>query len=201
MIRVTLLSLSLVLLLSSPTAHALRLVFSSEDPEERNNEFVLDVGNDFDVYSLRFGDDTSAALTFNQITDKFSFNRDVDLGGNELQNFRLEQLAAAPTCDAANSGRMYFDTDDNQVYSCDGTSWYAFQSSVYEGYSVENWDQTDGSESFIGRTKDLDNKWLITRSFPGGFAYAQIENNAGTPDFTTAWTNRASLTYSTSFTP
>lgn len=259
-----------------------RLVFSNEDPEERGNEFILDVNNDYDTYALRFGDDIDAAITFDENTDLFSINRSVNLQGNELQNFQLEALSSPPSCTTSDNGRMYFDTSDSHTYVCNGSSWsrideaptaagltvdstvqtsdynalavntinvlsamspnrpidkvlvvktlgdaslktqLATDSSVryyrlyqanswsewqelevkkYRGYRLQSVDQTDGTASYLGRTRKSDSKWLITLSVPGGFTYAQEENNVGINDFATAWANRASLIYSANFTP
>jgi len=277
--RFTFILLINLVLISTVCVEAKRLIFSSEDPEEQNNEFVLDVGNDFDEYSIRFGDDITAALSFDQIADKFSLNRSLDLQGQEIQDVKLERLATAPACGTTDNGRVYFNTTNNDTFVCNGTewqsltasaslavdsaeqttnydtllinslnilsdtstnrpadesfvvktlgntnlktqiatngssryfrtfeasvwsSWNAIKTSLYQGYGVQDWDQTDGTASYIGRTRDGDSKWLITLSVPGGFTYAQEENNTGITDFTTAFADRLSLTYGSNFTP
>lgn len=273
------LGLFCVLVLTN-SAHGAMLLFTSESPEDQGNEFVLDVGNDYDEYSIRFGDNISASILFDRIADKFEINRALDLGGNELQNFNLEALTSAPTCDGVSNGRMYFNTSDGHTYVCDGSSWVrldssgsgittnsveqttdyntlvvssinvlsatspnrpadkvyivktlgntnlktqvatttneryfrTFQASTwsawskiktkkYANYTIGDIDQTDGTVSYIGRTRDSDSKWLITRSDGAGFTYAQIENNGAVPDMATAWSNRLTLTYGSTFTP
>lgn len=271
-------SVVILSLATAGTQAASKLVFSNENPEERANEFILDVNNDYDTYSLRFGDDITAAITFDETNNLFTINENVSLDGNELQNFQLEALASAPACTGSDDGRMYFDTSDSHTYVCDGTGWKKvdgsgletnatvqttdydslsvntinllsatsvnrpvdktlvvktlgdinlktqvatdstsryyrlYQASVwsewqeikvkkYRGYSLESVDQTDGTASYLGRTRDSDAKWLITLSVPGGFTYAQVENNPGTTDFATAWANRLTLNYGATFTP
>lgn len=56
-------------------------------------------------------------------------------------------------------------------------------------------DFADGSPMYIGKTK-LDGTWLIQRyTTSGEMRYANLSNNAGVAPYTTAWVNRASLTY------
>lgn len=81
------------------------------------------------------------------------------------------------------------------------SNWQEIKTKKYSGYSLKEVDQTDGTLSYLGRERDSDAKWLITKSETSGFTYAQIENNAGTPDYATAWANRLTLTYNTTFTP
>lgn len=98
---------------------------------------------------------------------------------------------------ASSGSTRYYRTYQATVWS----GWTAIKTSRYAGYAVQDWDQTDGTGSYIGRTRTSDSKWLITLSVPGGFTYAQEENNSGTTNFATAWTNRLTLTYGSSFTP
>ncbi|MEM9261320.1 MAG: hypothetical protein AAGA62_16890, partial [Bacteroidota bacterium] len=105
--------------------------------------------------------------------------------------------ASVKTQIATNGNDRYFRSFESAAW----TSWTAIKTSRYNGYSVQDWDQTDGTGSYIGRTRDADSKWLITLSTPGSFTYAQEENNPGVTDFATAFTNRLTLNYTTSFTP
>ena len=47
----------------------------------------------------------------------------LDLVQNELQNARIQNLAAAPTSPAPVKGQVYFNTGDNTLYWYDGTVW------------------------------------------------------------------------------
>lgn len=239
--------------------------------------FVIGTRNDAGDVRLQFGDTLAEFLQWDSASSRFSLSDDLDLGNNEIENVRLENLASAPACGASTSGKIYFNTTDNDAYTCNGSAWISLtdsivveaveqttdynllavntinqlsdtsanrpadksflvktlgnnqlktqvatnggeryfrsfessvwsawtanKTSVYAGYSVQDWDQTDGSASYIGRTRDTDSKWLITLSVPGGFTYAQVENNGGVADFATAWTNRLTLNYNSTFTP
>jgi hypothetical protein len=252
--------------------------FVPEGVESTGSEvFTLGLNNDLSDVTLQFGNNLAEYLRWDSANGRFGLSDDLDLENNQLVNTRLENLAAAPTCDGAASGKVYFNTSDNDTYTCDGTNWVsmtdgvvvngveqtadydtlpvgtinvlsataanrpadqqfivktlgntdvrtqfatsgrtryfrtyqsstwsvwtAVRTSIYEGYTVDDWDQTDGSGSYIARTRDTDSKWLITFSFPGGFTYAQEENNPGTTDLATAWTNRLTLNYAPTFTP
>jgi|GEM_PF-5584177 len=266
----------LVIMAFSPFS-ALADDFVPEGVDETGSEtFTLGVNNDAGNLSLQFGNNLGEYLQWDSTDARFSLSDGLDLADNELSSVRLENLATAPTCDGTVIGKVYYNTTDNDTYTCgasgwqsltdgslasDGTeqttdydglavntinvmsatsanrpadsqfmvktlgdanvrtqlatsgntryfrtfqastwsAWTAVKTSVYEGYTVQDWDQTDGTASYIGRSRDSDSKWLVTRSVPGGFTYAQIENNGATPDFATAWTNRLTLTYGATF--
>jgi hypothetical protein len=253
--------------------------FVPEDQEGTGTTtFVLGDNNDSGDVILQFGDTLGEYLQWDSVNIRFSLSDSLSFENNEIEEVRLENLAAAPTCDGTVVGKIYYNTALNDTFTCDGANWQSLTSgslvtngveqtldynnllvntinvlsatavnrpadnqfmvktlgdtnvktqlatsgnvryfrtfqgsvwsewtstktSVYEGYTVQDWDQTDGTSSYIGRTRDSDAKWLITLSVPGGFTYAQIENNSGTLDFATAWANRLTLTYGATFTP
>ncbi len=116
----------------APTAEA-RLIFSTEDDGTESDTYTLDVeggnadGANVDL-GITFGGalSTPGSLIYNDSTGEFTFNKAVDFGGNEIQDFRVEKLptASAPTCAAAgDAGRMYYDTDTNEMMVCTGTVW------------------------------------------------------------------------------
>jgi hypothetical protein len=268
--------IGLVLYAPLAAAQTRPFIVDLEGPYESGNSFIFNAIDAYPNYNLQFGS-SLAAIQFDTVTDQFNFTKSINLQGNEIKNVRLEQLAAAPTCNAASSGRVYFNTTNNDTFSCNDTewksltngittseteqtldydsaptnsiialsitsanrpaesafivktlgntnlktqiatnatqrffrsfsggswsSWQALYTSFYEGYTVEEWGQTDGSISYIRRSRDSDGKWVITKSEVGGFTYAQEENNGGVTDGTTAWTNRLTLTYGPTFTP
>jgi len=253
--------------------------FVPEDQEGTGTTtFVLGESNDSGDVILQFGDTLGEYLQWDSVNIRFSLSDSLSFENNEIEEVRLENLAAAPTCDGNVVGKIYYNTALNDTFTCDGANWQSLTSgslvtngveqtldynnllvntinvlsatavnrpaddqfmvktlgdanvktqlatsgnvryfrtfqgsvwsewtstktSVYEGYTVQDWDQTDGTASYIGRTRDSDANWLITLSVPGGFTYAQIENNPGTLDFATAWANRLTLNYAATFTP
>lgn len=69
---------------------------------------------------------------------------------------------------------------------------------VFELYQVNEIDDVGGGVTIIGKAKP-DGTWLLEKltESAGDISkvYANESNNVGTTTFTTAWTNRASLTY------
>ncbi len=72
---------------------------------------------------LYFGENLNNFLEWNADKNAFIFSNNVDFGGNQVLNFRMENLASAPICDANNSGRMYHNTTDTYSYICDTSVW------------------------------------------------------------------------------
>ncbi len=73
--------------------------------------------------NLGVNNDIWQTLIFDSIGDiRFELSNDLSLEGNELQNFYIENLTSAPTCDGTSIGRVYYDTTDSFTYICDGTS-------------------------------------------------------------------------------
>jgi hypothetical protein len=96
---------------------------------------------------------------------------------------------------------------DNHVAEADPHPQYAFESQVeaffeeamvFQNYQVNELDDAGGGVTYVGKAK-VDGKWLIEKLTETGDdlakVYANESNNIGTTTFTTAWTNRASLTY------
>ena len=276
-LKVQILALGLVGALFIPTAQADDFV--PEDQEGSGTTvFVLGDQNDAGDIVLQFGDTLGEYLQWDATNSRFSLSDGLSFENNEIEDVRLENLATAPTCDGTTTGKIYYNTSNNDTFTCDGANWQSLtngslvtnstpqttdydtlavnsinvlsatsanrpaddqflvktlgdanlrtqlatsgnvryfrtyesstwsewistKTSIYTGYTVQDWDQTDGTGSYIGRTRDSDSKWLITLSVPGGFTYAQQENNGAITDFATAWNNRLTLTYGASFTP
>lgn len=107
----------------SPVAQA-GLIFVNESDGTHDSAFFIDSGDaSTDFIDLEFGNTIDAKLRYEVINDQFVLNRDLDLGGNEVQNLSLEKLASAPTCDGTAIGRLYYNTVDSLTYSCDGVFW------------------------------------------------------------------------------
>jgi len=101
------------------------LLFSTEEPDGiTSDSYSLDKDDSATTnIDLTFGSGTTNYLRFNKTLTQFEFNQNVSLGGKELKNFRIENAASAGTCDVSTKGRMYFDTDDNALYYCNGSAY------------------------------------------------------------------------------
>lgn len=72
----------------------------------------------------------------------------IDLNKNELQNARVQNLAAAP--DSPVSGQVYYNSSDNKLYVYDGTGW------------VDLTDTTEGSVTSVGATAPITSSGGLT---------------------------------------
>ncbi len=169
----TVVALSLISL--TQTAHA-RLIFTTEDDGVNADAYHLD--NDdtsADFIDLAFGTGLSATLRYDILNTKFIFNQDVDLSGNQLSDFVLENQATgtAPTCDAAHRGALFYNTTDSQLQFCDGTSWVASSApaanSVNSTHIVNNSITADDIGTGAVTTDEI---------LDGTIATADIANNA-----------------------
>ncbi len=167
-----------------------RLVFSNEDPEIQGNVFILDVSDGYDTYDLQFGSVLDARIQFDTINDKFLINRDLDLEGNQLINFTVQQAdnLSIPTCNPNYRGSFYFNIDESKLYVCDGTSWeFGDGSLLDEDDFISNSDINGATQQSIGvyvdnfmqRQLDLygDGKYVIEKN-GSIISYVKIENEA-----------------------
>jgi len=110
--------------LFSTTASANMLIYEGEaDFEMQTNTLILDANNTGGDITLQFGASLSEALSWNDADQMFVFSNDLSLAGNQLVNFRVENLASAPSCNAASAGRQYFNTSNNLTFICNGSAW------------------------------------------------------------------------------
>ncbi len=84
---------------------------------------------------LTFGNGATNYLRFNKSSVQFEFNQNLSLGGKELKSFRVENAASGGTCDTNAKGKMFYDTDDNKLYLCNGTT-FVVPSAVPEADSI-----------------------------------------------------------------
>ena len=88
---------------------------------EELREFIIDIADEATTnVDLRFGNAATGRIRFDVANDNFEINKDVDFEGNKLVNAEIENLAAAPTCDAASTGRIYINTANNNSFVCNG---------------------------------------------------------------------------------
>lgn len=88
-----------------------------------HDESQITVLDDSGNPSLFFGGDLQHFLEWDEPNNAFIFSDDIDFGGNEIINFRLENLAIAPVCDPVNNGAAYHNTTTKYSYVCDGSLW------------------------------------------------------------------------------
>ena len=113
------------ILVPSQEAEA-RLIFTTESEGVNSEQYHLDNDDSSALnVDLAFGSDLTAYLRYDKVAAKFFFNHALSLLGNELLDFKIENLAtvSAPTCDGTSSGRMYFDTTTSKMLFCNGTAW------------------------------------------------------------------------------
>ena len=68
----------------------------------------------------------------------------------------------------------------------------------YSSYQMNDLDEASDTITYVGKVKD-DGTWLVVKidSTSGlSMRYANNSNNQSTTSYSTAWTNRASLSYS-----
>lgn len=99
-----------------------KLVFVTEENSINENNFIIN-GDDSssDFVDLEFGSALGVKMRYDLLNNRFRINRDLDLEGNQILQTRLENLAAAPTCDGTTIGLIYYNTTDSKTYVCDGT--------------------------------------------------------------------------------
>lgn len=121
-----LLGLGLVLGISSslvmPGVAEARLIFTTEADGVNADGYHID-NDDSSVgtVDLFFGGPVSDAfIQYDKLEDKFFFSKDLDLNGNELLNFVIQNDVEGnmPACGAANTGQMYYDTVGEEIRFC-----------------------------------------------------------------------------------
>ncbi len=131
-----------VFLMQASTANA-RILFQNEVFENDGETFLIDADADLGSgsnLSLQFGSTINENLRWNTLTSNFELtddividggvetNANIDLNLNEIVEGRIENLAVAPACNAASSGRVYMNTTDDTPYMCNGSSWVSLVS-------------------------------------------------------------------------
>ena len=111
----------LVLQINSVSAQGILIINS--DYIEEDNTYIFDADDSGGDIELRFGASLGEYLKWDSLNNTFKFSDDLDLSGNQLTNFRIDNLASAPACDSLSIGRAYFNTSENNSYICNGTDW------------------------------------------------------------------------------
>ncbi len=108
-----------------PNTAEARLIFTTEDDGVNADAYHLDNDDSSaDFIDLSFGSGLDHRLRYDIVNNKFLLNENLNLEGNALEDFRVENSASALTCSSAtDKGRMYYDTTNNDLLFCDGTQW------------------------------------------------------------------------------
>jgi len=94
--NITTISLMLLGVLVPIQESQARLIFTTEDDGVNADVYHLDKDDTAtDFIDLEFGSTVGARLRYNKALDKFILNRPLDLDGNELLNFRIENRSGA----------------------------------------------------------------------------------------------------------
>ncbi len=118
-----------------------RLVFPTLENATNADNYILDNDDSASEYiDLEFGSSLSSRFRYDKLSDNFNVNKNLDLSGNELTSFRVENVDSVaeggrPTCTEALQGRVYYDSNDDNAYICiEVTSgfwgWYDFTTSI-----------------------------------------------------------------------
>ncbi len=84
--------------------------------------FVLDNDNTSPAnITLQFGNTLAQFLKFDIVNDWFELSNDLNLGGNQIKNFAIDNEAGPPPVPV--TGQTYFNTTDNNTYIWNGASW------------------------------------------------------------------------------
>lgn len=105
-------------------------------PQTYYNTFVLDANNNAPTeIKLEFGETLAESLKWSKTNVRFELSDDLYIDGGliitadldfnlgQMVEARVENLSSAPACDANSKGRIYYNTTDNLIYFCNGTSW------------------------------------------------------------------------------
>lgn len=90
---------------------------------EQEESSSYTIVNEDENPTLFFGDNLVHFLEFDEDDQVFRFSEQVSLGGNEIQNFRLENADPAPDCSAESIGKAYYNTQSTYSYICNGEEW------------------------------------------------------------------------------
>jgi hypothetical protein len=109
-----------------------RLLFTTEDDGVNSDAYHLDNDDSSaDFIDLGFGTGLGSRLRYDIVGSQFLLNQDFNLEGNALEDFRIENAAAALACAApADKGRMYYNTTSDDLFFCDGASWISTSTSA-----------------------------------------------------------------------
>ncbi|MBA4336231.1 hypothetical protein C0416_00470 [bacterium] len=154
--------------------YAQGVLLINTDIEQLDNTLVLDADDTGGDIKLQFGGTLDKYLEWDSASDYFSFNDDVYLQGNEIKNFRIDNLSSIPTCDGSAIGRLYHNTVNLNSYICNGTDWEQIDipaGSAITGVDSNTFvlDQDDTGGDVVLQFGDLLNEYLVWDDSEGRF--------------------------------
>jgi len=87
------------------------------------DNFILNSDDSAGDVELQFGSALAEILKWDSVNSRFSLSDSLSFEDNQVVDVRLENLAAAPTCDNTVDGKIYFNTTDDLSYVCNGSTW------------------------------------------------------------------------------
>lgn len=148
-------NLMLALLLAGSAQATDILIYNGDDDLEIDeNRVILDANDTGGNVTLQFGNAVGAFLRHDATT--FVFNDDVSFSGSQIIDYRIENLAVAPTCNAGARGREYFNTTNNKAFVCNGTNWVTTTFEVVDDLTPQLGGTLDVNNQAIGSANDGD---------------------------------------------
>ncbi len=122
--QISILGILLLLCLSAQASFAQqRIYYGDENYSLPQKTLIIDENDLGGNLKLQFGNSLNKYILWDSGTSQFTFSDNVDLGGNEMRDFRVENVTSAPICDGTRTGRMYHNTLSSKTFVCDGTDW------------------------------------------------------------------------------
>jgi len=101
-------------------------IYTADDHDASDSDGILNFGRNNSEWENFRWNDTNDQFELSDdlsITGGITISADADFNLNQLIEARIENLDSAPTCDANSKGRLYYDTNTDLIYFCNGTSW------------------------------------------------------------------------------
>lgn len=134
-----------------------------------SNTFILDQDDTGGDVTLQFGTTLNEYIEWNDSAQAFLMTDDLYLNNNELKEFKIENLALAPTCDSTLKGKVYHNTTDTYSYVCNGTAWVQIDAVVETSVFGTEYDYIeDETLSTTTSTSYVQKLRLTTASLPAG---------------------------------
>ncbi len=84
---------------------------------------IIDENDQSGDLKLQFGNALNEYILWDSGNLNFRFSNNIDLGGNQIKNFRVENINAAPTCDINQGGKIFYNNVSGKIFACNGSEW------------------------------------------------------------------------------